>query len=75
MGSVLINGKEAKVIGNVCMDMTMVDVTAIDCKAGDDVVIYGEELTVDKQAEKIGTISYELLTHLSERVRRVFYFE
>ena len=75
LGSVLINGHEAKVIGNVCMDMTMIDVTDIDCKAGDEVIVYNDVLTADKQATKIGTISYELLTHLSERVRRIFFFE
>lgn len=75
VGSVLIHGKEAKVIGNVCMDMTMIDVTDIDCKAGDEVIVYNEVLSADSQAKKIGTISYELLTHLSERVRRIFYFD
>ncbi len=75
IGSVLIHGKEAKVIGNVCMDMTMIDVTDLNCQAGDEVIIYNDELTADVQAKKIGTISYELLTHLSERVRRIFFFE
>lgn len=75
VGSVLINGKEAFVIGNVCMDMTMVDVTGIDCKTGDEVIIYNEAHNISKLADRIGSISYELLTHLSERVRRIFYFD
>jgi Alr-MurF fusion protein len=75
VGEVLINGKLAPVVGNVCMDMTMIDVTDVHCKEGDEVIIYSDLLPVDRQAQKIGTISYELLTHLSERVRRIFYFE
>lgn len=74
-GAMLINGLLAPVIGNVCMDMTMVDVTEISCREGDEVIVYGKDINIEIQAKKIGTISYELLTHLSERVRRIFYFE
>lgn len=73
-GEVLINGKKAPVIGNVCMDMTMIDVTHIDhVKNGDEVIIFGPELPVYEQAAKIGTIPYELLTAVSERVKRVYF--
>lgn len=75
VGAMLINGCLAPVIGNVCMDMTMVNVTDIDCKESDEVIVYGEGINIDIEAKKIGTISYELLTNLSERVRRIFYFE
>ena len=75
MGSVLIKGTKCPIIGNVCMDMTMIDVTNVNCHEGDTVIIYSPEHRADELATKIGTISYELLTHLSERVRRIFYFE
>lgn len=73
-GHVLINGHKAPVTGNVCMDMTMVDVTDIEgVKAGDEVIVFGPELPVYEQAASIGTIPYELLTAISERVKRVYY--
>lgn len=75
VGEVLINGKTAKVIGNVCMDMTMVDVTNIDVKEGDEVIIFGADLPIEKVAEQIHTIAYEILTNTSERVKRVFVAE
>lgn len=75
VGSVIINDQEAFVIGNVCMDMTMVDVTHINCAAGDEVIIYDKTHNITKLASRINTISYELLTHLSERVRRIFFFD
>jgi alanine racemase len=72
---VLINGQLAPVIGNVCMDMTMVDVTDIICNAGDVVTVYGEKPTIFDMAESIDTIPYEILTNVSTRVKRVFYSE
>ena len=72
VGEVLINGKKAKVVGNVCMDMTMVDVTGIDVNEGDEVVIFGAEFPIQDAAERIHTIPYEILTSTSERVKRVF---
>ena len=71
-GSVVINGKLAPIIGNVCMDMLMVDVTNIKCNEGDEVIIFGEGQSAEKLAAKINTISYELLTAVSQRVKRVF---
>ena len=75
IGHVSINSVLAPVIGNVCMDMTMIDVTDLDCSEGDEVIIYSSEISIAAQAKKIDTIPYELLTHLSERVRRIFYFD
>ena len=75
VGEVLVNGMRAPVIGNVCMDMTMVDITGIDAKEGDEVIIFGEGLTIQEVANKINTISYEILTNTSERVKRVFVAE
>ena len=72
IGEVLINGNRAKVIGNVCMDMTMVDITGLEAKEGDEVIIFGNELPIQMMAEKINTIPYEILTNVSERVKRVF---
>ncbi len=70
--SVLIGGKRAPIIGNVCMDMLMVDVSGIDCKEGDEVIIFGEGQTADEFAAYADTISYELLTGISPRIRRIF---
>lgn len=71
-GHVLIHGKVAPIIGNVCMDMIMVDVTGIDCKEGDEVIIFGPTTSAEKMANKANTISYELLTGISQRVKRIF---
>jgi len=72
-GWVIINGKKAAIIGNVCMDMLMVDVSNINCQEGDEVVIFGEGSRADKLTEENNTISYELITGISQRVKRVFY--
>ena len=74
-GYVLIHGKRAPVIGNVCMDMVMVDVSDIDAKAGDEAVIYGEQISLKELADRVGTIPYELLTNISTRVKRVYYLD
>lgn len=74
IGEVLINGQRCKVIGNVCMDMAMIDVTDIShVQEGDEVIIFNQELSIIELAQKIGTIPYEVLTGVSERVKRVFY--
>jgi alanine racemase len=75
-GEVVIRGQRAPLIGNVCMDMCMADVTHIaKAQAGDAAVIFGEELPLPELATRIGTIPYELLTNVSERVKRVFVAE
>jgi alanine racemase len=74
-GYVLIDGKKAPIIGNVCMDMCMVDVTGLDVKAGDEAIIYGEQISLKELAERIGTIPYELLTNISTRVKRIYYLD
>lgn len=74
-GVVMIRGKRAPVVGNVCMDMTMVDVTGIDAQEGDEVVIFGKDLPIQEVATRIHTIPYEILTNTSERVKRVFVAE
>jgi alanine racemase len=75
-GLVLIRGQRAPLVGSVCMDMCMVDVTHIaDAQAGDVAVVFGEGLPLPELAARIGTIAYELLTNVSERVKRVFVSE
>lgn len=74
-GYVLIQGKKAPVIGNVCMDMVMVDVSELNVKAGDEAIIYGEQISLKELADRIGTIPYELLTNISTRVKRVYYLD
>ncbi len=71
VGSVKINGQIASIVGNVCMDMIMIDVTNISCKEGDEVVIFDSSLTANTLAQKAGTISYELLTAMSQRIKRI----
>ena len=68
---VCVNGEKAPIIGNVCMDMIMVDVTGIDCKEGDEVIVFGEMPTAEHFAKGANTISYELLTGISQRVKRI----
>jgi alanine racemase len=68
---VSINGQKAYVIGNVCMDMIMVDITGIGCEEGDEAIIFGAVPTAEAFASFAGTISYELLTGISQRVKRV----
>ncbi len=76
VGEVIIRGRRAPVIGNVCMDMTMVDVTEIeDVGEGDEAIIFGEGMPIQELAKKAGTIPYEILTNTSERVKRIFYAE
>lgn len=67
---VLVQGKKAPVIGNVCMDMMMIDITGIDCKEGDEVLVFGPKLSAQEFSETANTISYELLTGISQRVKR-----
>jgi alanine racemase len=74
-GKMYVNGTLAPVIGNVCMDMTMIDITHIAAKEGDEVMVFGEKLAVTEVAHWAGTIAYEILTGISQRVKRVYYEE
>jgi Alr-MurF fusion protein len=74
--AVLIRGQRAATVGNVCMDMTMVDITHIPmAQEGDEVLIFGEKLPIQGLADCLQTIPYEVLTNISERVKRVYYTE
>lgn len=68
----MVNGQLAPTIGSICMDMCMLDVTGIDCREGDPVIVFGPELPLTRLAEAIGTIPYEILTNVSQRVKRVY---
>lgn len=69
----LVNGKPADYVGNICMDVAMIDVTGIDCHEGDSVEIFGDHLPVTVLSDAIGTIPYEVLTGISNRVKRVYF--
>ncbi len=71
-GEVIVRGKRCPVVGNVCMDLAMVDVTGTDAQAGDEAIIFGDTLPIEELAEKLGTITYEILTSVSRRVKRVY---
>lgn len=69
---VLINGQMAPIIGNVCMDMIMIDITDVKCKEGDEVILFGPQLSAHDVAKTANTISYELITGISQRVKRLY---
>lgn len=69
----LVNGQKAPYVGNICMDVAMIDLTGIDCKEGDTVEIFGEHLPVTVLSDVLGTIPYEVLTSISNRVKRVYF--
>jgi alanine racemase len=72
VGKVFVNGHVAPVIGNICMDMCMIDVTGLQVSVGDEVELMGEHIQVTDIASSIGTIPYEILTGISQRVKRVY---
>jgi alanine racemase len=71
-GSVWVSGKRCAIVGRVCMDMTMVDVSGLSVKEGDEVEIFGKNIDIHEMASWCGTISYEILTGISNRVKRIF---
>jgi alanine racemase len=75
IGFVTINNQKATIVGSICMDMLMVDVSEIACNEGNPVIIFGESPSVNLIAKKTNTIPYEILTSISQRVKRIFYRE
>ena len=75
IGKMLVFNQLAPVIGNVCMDMTMLDITNIDAKEGDEVIVFGKDLSVNQVSVWANTIPYEILTNISQRVKRIYYEE
>ena len=69
----LVGGKKAPYVGNICMDVAMIDVTGIDCKEGDSVEIFGDDLPVTVLSDVLETIPYEVLTGISNRVKRIYF--
>ncbi|HOX77811.1 MAG TPA: bifunctional UDP-N-acetylmuramoyl-tripeptide:D-alanyl-D-alanine ligase/alanine racemase [Bacteroidales bacterium] len=74
-GHLMVGGKRVPVIGRVCMDMCMLDITGIEAEEGDEVIIFGPERPLQELAKEMGTIPYEVLAGLSRRVKRVYYHE
>lgn len=74
-GEVVINGQKAPLIGSVCMDMIMIDVTGLQVSEGDEVILFGEGISLTDMAKAVQTIPYEILTGISARVKRVYYNE
>lgn len=75
VGHVLVNDRLVPIVGNICMDLSMIEVTGLDVKEGDSVIIFGDDLSVIDLANKIGTIPYEILTSVSSRVKRIYFRE
>lgn len=72
-GHCIVNGQQADYVGNICMDVAMIDVTGIACKEGDSVEIFGRQLPITTLSNALDTIPYEVLTGVSERVKRVYF--
>lgn len=75
IGHVKVKGIHVPIVGNVCMDMTMIDITGLNVAEGDEVLIFGKELPITQLADEMGTIPYEILTGISQRVKRVYFQE
>ena len=74
-GEVWVRGKRCPVVGNVCMDQAMIDVTGADARPGDIAEVFGEHMPLEELAAKLGTITYEILTSVSRRVQRIYFYE
>jgi alanine racemase len=75
VGEVLVKGNRVPFIGNICMDLSMIDITGLDVKEGDEVIIFGDSLPVLELSNRINTIPYEILTSVSARVKRIYFRE
>ena len=73
--SFMVNGRLCPVVGNICMDQCMIDVTGASARIGDKVEIFGENIPVERLSDTLGTIPYEILTSISPRVKRIYYRE
>jgi len=74
-GKMIVQGKQASIVGNVCMDMCMLDISGIQCVEGDEVLVFGEQYPISLLAKDMDTISYEVFTGISRRVKRVYFHE
>ncbi|MCY1531852.1 Alanine racemase [compost metagenome] len=71
----LVRGVKVPTIGSICMDMCMLNVTGLEVNPGDEVIVFNEEHDIAELATQIGTIPYEILTNISQRVKRVYFYE
>ena len=71
----MVNGHIVPVAGNICMDMTMLDITGVSANEGDEVVVFGSEMPLTQLAKAMDTIPYEILTGISRRVKRIYFQE
>jgi alanine racemase len=74
-GKMMVNGRLASIVGNICMDMCMIDLTDINAEEGDEVIVFGDDYPLTNLARQLDTIPYEILTSISRRVARVYYRE
>ena len=75
VGKMLVKGTLVPTVGNITMDMCMLDVSGLDVSEGDEVIIFDGRLRIEELAKQIGTIPYEILTNVSQRVKRVYFYE
>ena len=75
IGHLKVRGKFAPIVGSICMDMTMIDITCINAHEGDEVIIFGKDLPITRLADEMGSIPYEILTGISQRVKRIYFQE
>jgi alanine racemase len=75
VGKMLVKGVLVPTVGNIAMDMCMIDVSSVEVKEGDEVIVFNEQQTIEDLAQQIGTIPYEILTNISQRVKRVYFYE
>ena len=75
VGKMMVNGKYCPIVGSVCMDMTMLDITDVEAREGDEVIVFGSDYTIIDMARDLGTIPYEVLTSVSQRVKRIYFHE
>ncbi|MDB5029443.1 alanine racemase C-terminal domain-containing protein, partial [Mucilaginibacter sp.] len=75
VGKMIVNGVVVPTIGNISMDMCMIDVSTVEVKEGDEVILFNEQHRIEELATQIGTIPYEILTNISQRVKRVYFYE
>ena len=74
-GAMSINGNLVPTIGHICMDMCMLDISAIEAREGDDVLVFGEQISIYDLAKQLNTIPYEIISNLSQRIKRVYFYE
>lgn len=74
-GKMLVRGNIVPTIGKICMDMCMIDITGIYAEEGDEVIVFNDVIRVEDIARQLNTIPYEVLTGISQRVKRIYYYE